>query len=625
VNNYTTNNQENPTICALSKDKFAVAWQSNGQDGSFREIYACVFNANTGLNTTREFRVNDYTTSNQRNPSICALSEDKFAVAWQSYGQDGNQRGIYAGVFNATTGTSITSEFSVNNYTIGDQENPSICALSEDKIAIVWQSDGQDGDLDGIYARVFNSATGVNITKEFRVNYITTNDQDNPSICTLSEDKIAIVWESYDQDGDVDGIYANIFNATTGMNMTAEFRVNEYITNAQQDPSICALSEDKIIVAWDSYEQDGNLGGIYAGVFNATSGTSLTSEFRINNYTNSWQVDSSLSKLTEDKFAIAWESYNQDGDDYGIFANIFNATSGTNMTAEFQVNTNITNAQYSPSICALSEEGIAITWESAEQDGSGDGVYSKLYFINYEPTIEYHTPLNGATDIDLNPTLQVNVSDINNQDLTVYFFDNTTGIPILLGTDSVLAGGPGEASYEWSGLAFDTQYQCFVNVSDGIMNKTSDLWIFRTTANNHPVIANPTPLDSASSISINSTLQVTGYDEDGQDLTVYFFDNTTGIPILLGTGTVSSGGPGNAGIEWSGLSYNTQYHWFVNISDGLVNTSSNLWSFTTQSQGGTDNGIPRIPGFPTLIILSQIMVFSLIGAIYISRKMLERN
>jgi hypothetical protein len=207
----------------------------------------------------------------------------------------------------------------------------------------------------------------------------------------------------------------------------------------------------------------------------------------------------------------------------------------------------------------------------------------------------------------------------------VYFFDNTTGTPSLLGTDIVSAGGPGNASFGWSGLTHDTQYQWLVKVSDGFINITSDLWTFTTLSNNPPVIANPTPSDSATDISVNPTLQITGYDADGQDLTVYFFDNTTGTPILLGTGTISTGGPGNAGFIWNGLNYSTQYRWFVNLSDGTVNTTSILFFFTTEAKGTANNGALGIPGSPILIIISQIMIISLIGAIYLSRKKLERS
>ena len=192
VNYNITNSQNNPSICALSSDTFAVAWESNGQDGNGYGIYARVFNANTGDNITHEFRVNYNTTQSQWFPSICALSSDKFAVAWQSLGQDGSDYGIYARVFNASTGENMTREFRVNNNIIYNQQNPSISALSSDKFAVAWQSWDQDGSLFGVYASVFNANTGDNITHEFRVNYNTTNNQQSPSTCELSSDIFAV-------------------------------------------------------------------------------------------------------------------------------------------------------------------------------------------------------------------------------------------------------------------------------------------------------------------------------------------------------------------------------------------------------------------------------------------------
>ena len=88
VNNYTINNQQNPSICNLTSDTFAVAWASGGQDPgdgiNVYGVYASVFDATTGKNITNEFRVNQETSYDQQNPSISALSNDTFAVAWQS-------------------------------------------------------------------------------------------------------------------------------------------------------------------------------------------------------------------------------------------------------------------------------------------------------------------------------------------------------------------------------------------------------------------------------------------------------------------------------------------------------------------------------------------------------------
>ncbi|MFX0185378.1 MAG: hypothetical protein ACFE95_20035 [Candidatus Hodarchaeota archaeon] len=120
---------------------------------------------------------------------------------------------MYSRVFNATTGNNITSESRVNHYTLLDQRYPSICALSSDTFVVAWQSLGQDDSGYGVYARAFDATTGKNITSEFRVNHYALNTQYSPSICTFSSDTFAVAWTSDGQDGSGDGVYVSVFGS----------------------------------------------------------------------------------------------------------------------------------------------------------------------------------------------------------------------------------------------------------------------------------------------------------------------------------------------------------------------------------------------------------------------------
>jgi hypothetical protein len=299
------------------------------QDGNLYGVYTRVFNATTGKNMTSEIQVNHETDNNQQNPAICAPSDEIFAVVWQSDLQDGSGYGIYARVFDITTGNNITSEFRVNEYTNDNQVNPSICALTNDTIAIAWQSVGQDGSNNGIYARIFNATTGKNMTKEFRVNYYSTNSQSNPSICALSNDTIAIAWHGEGQ-GDPFGVYARIFNATDGLGLGDEFLVNHYTADNQQTPSLSALSEEKFIVSWESQYQDGSQYGVYARSCSAAKSQTLSSEFLVNHYKTDYQWDSTICALSSENFVIVWHGNgNDDPWGYGIYAAILGPASSS--------------------------------------------------------------------------------------------------------------------------------------------------------------------------------------------------------------------------------------------------------------------------------------------------------
>jgi hypothetical protein len=140
ANTYTTNAQQNPSVAIDSDGDFVVAWQSFGQDGSNYGIYAQRYNS-SGTAQGSEFRVNTYTTNSQRNPSVAIDSDGDFVVAWQSNGQDGSNYGIYAQRYNSS-GTAQGSEFRVNSYTTGHQRNHSVAIDSDGDFVVAWHGTG---------------------------------------------------------------------------------------------------------------------------------------------------------------------------------------------------------------------------------------------------------------------------------------------------------------------------------------------------------------------------------------------------------------------------------------------------------------------------------------------------
>ncbi len=81
-------------------------------------------------------------------------SAGNFSVAWQSYGEDSSDYGIYARNF-AADGTSFGPQFKANNYTNGFQGDPSLALATAGKLVVAWTSTGQDGSGNGVYAQRF--------------------------------------------------------------------------------------------------------------------------------------------------------------------------------------------------------------------------------------------------------------------------------------------------------------------------------------------------------------------------------------------------------------------------------------------------------------------------------------
>ena len=100
-------------------------------------------------------------------------------VAWASDGQDGDGYGVFGRRYDAA-GNALAAEFQVNTYTTGSQTIPKAAMRSGGDFVVVWQSDDQDGDDVGVFGRRFDSA-GIGVGAEFQVNsYVTDDQQDAP-------------------------------------------------------------------------------------------------------------------------------------------------------------------------------------------------------------------------------------------------------------------------------------------------------------------------------------------------------------------------------------------------------------------------------------------------------------
>ncbi len=335
-----------PASTILSNGKFAVSWTTHA------DVYARLLDEN-GVQLSYEFIANTYTKSDQHFPAITALQNGEFVICW--HGNPGYE--VFAQMFDQS-GLRVKSEFQVNTYTDQGQWNSSIATLPNDQFVICWQSDWQDGANSGIFARLFD-CNGNPIASEFQVNTYTPSSQQYPEVCVLSDGKFVICWESMYQDGAYVGVFAQLFDAQANR-FGSEFQVNSYLPQAQSRPAIAVLGENKFVICWMSFEQDGSKEGIYAQIFD-NNGNQVGSELQVNSYTDAQQELPAVQAFAEDKFIIAWQSWEQDGSGYGIFAQVFD-NSGNRIGPEFQVNSFTRSWQTYPSISAGIRRFI-IFWE----------------------------------------------------------------------------------------------------------------------------------------------------------------------------------------------------------------------------------------------------------------------
>ncbi len=318
VNTYTINDQSFSDIAMDEKGNFVITWESNGQDGSSLGIFAQRFN-NKGKPVGKEFQVNTYTNLWQKWSAVAMDKKGNFVITWQSHGQDGSSYGIFAQRYN-NKGKRIGKEFQVNTYTTSLQQYPDVAMDIRGNFVITWTSDGQDGDSFGIFARRYNKK-GKPVGKEFQVNTHTVYTQVYPAIAMDKKGNFVIAWQSHGPDGSGFGIFARRFTKK-GKALGDEFQVNTYTNNYQYIVDIAMDKKGNFIITWESQEQDGSKEGIFAQRFN-NKGQPIGVEFQVNTYTQDEQWHPAVDMDEKGKFVITWSCKGQDDIYWGVFAKMF--------------------------------------------------------------------------------------------------------------------------------------------------------------------------------------------------------------------------------------------------------------------------------------------------------------
>jgi len=265
----TLNFQINPAVATLAGGNVVIVWGSFNQAGpsSLLDVYGQILSP-AGVKIGAEFLINQFTTYNQRTPSVAALAGGGFVVAWVSEQErvvgvpnanavPPDQQAypsidIYARLYDAN-GNPQSDEFLVNTDS-NPCAHPSVAAGTDGGFMIAWDAKDMTSpntnSLD-IYARSFTSAGAGSGGTVVRVNTYLYGDQYAPRISALGTDYL-IVWTSLAQDGSREGVYGQFLRGN-GSEFGSEFRVNTTTVSSQKQPAVASDGVSQFLVVWTSY------------------------------------------------------------------------------------------------------------------------------------------------------------------------------------------------------------------------------------------------------------------------------------------------------------------------------------------------------------------------------------
>lgn len=313
VNAVSEGNQTEPAVAVGRQGGFAVAWQGPGLDQE--DIFLRLFDPN-GQPTSDEMPVNSRTAGRQLCPSV-TIDDTAFILAWESHEvvEDVNRSRVYAQVFEPN-GSAAGEEISLDAGAY-DCRYPEVAANGSGRFVAVWI---QGRSVHPIMARLFDGV-GAPVTEAFQVNTESLCSLTRPSVAINSAGYFVIAWDGDPNRASDDDVHARLYGPD-GLPAGQPFIVNTIRTGAQCWPQVAINDANEFVIVWDHATDDPNAAtDIFARRFHG-KGQPVGDQFQLNTYTQGKQRYPDVAAAADGSFVATWESEDQDGASYGVFAHI---------------------------------------------------------------------------------------------------------------------------------------------------------------------------------------------------------------------------------------------------------------------------------------------------------------
>ena len=284
---------------------------------------------------------------------------------------------VGASAGSATAQVVAGDEFRVNTTTASAQWDPHAASAPDGdenihgNFVVTWTGLVTPPAQYDVFAQRYRP-WGVPVGGEFRVNDYTTGVQRRGRVTVHRDGSFVIVWMAAQAQ---QGLWAQRFSAT-GARIGTEFRVDTTGDDAPSHAIGMDRRGDFVVAWWDTAPSDAD-GGVFAQRVSA-GGALVGGEFRVNTYTTGTQSFPAVAMGDSGDFAIAWMSADQDGSGFGVFAQRF-AAAGTPIGGEFRVHAGTVGDQLWHDAATDRDGNLVVAWTEGGRDGSGFGVFARRF------------------------------------------------------------------------------------------------------------------------------------------------------------------------------------------------------------------------------------------------------
>ena len=251
---------------------------------------------------------------------------------WSGLDDSTGQWGVYAQQW-LPTGEPSGPIVPLGDLSASVQAVPQIGRATGQQALVAWIAEDSDGEGYGIVARKLDEF-GLPVGDIIRVSDPSQGDQVSPSVAAMGQFGYVVTWTAYTEVNDQGEIYARYLDLD-GNPLAAPFQVNVTTADEQGHSMVVSDSHGNIVIAWESWGQDGDGNGVFARRFDLSHAGS--EEFQVYRAGAGWQYLAGLSARPAGGFEVRWQVYTPHGHDLGIWGQRLKVTGPPREGDEFSV------------------------------------------------------------------------------------------------------------------------------------------------------------------------------------------------------------------------------------------------------------------------------------------------
>lgn len=341
-NNDPLATEQQTMIGRLSGGRYVVVWV-DGNSGA-NNILAQVFNAN-GTTAGGQFLVNDPPNpAEQRfklNPSVTALDDGKFVIAWEESGRGTNGSGIVAHAYDED-GTSLGDPFLAGSYSsalISGAAAPRIVAAGGDQFYVLSRTSLPNENIN-VFAQLVDSS-GTILSGFTQISTTPTSQSQIIAFdaARLTSGSFAVSYLKFDGPpaSPTASIVVRIADAALqvlGPEIVVDGSASYALGTARESVSITALADGGFAVNWvENSARAGFATDVWVQLY-GSSGTAAGAPILVQSVPGGY-INSDVAALDDGNFLVTWQN-SASSNGAGLYGQAFDGT-GTRAGLTFQL------------------------------------------------------------------------------------------------------------------------------------------------------------------------------------------------------------------------------------------------------------------------------------------------